>query len=290
MVFNRQSGTGSAEAEDVVAAMREAGAEIVSVDAPERPTEITDLARRAAADAEVLVIGGGDGTISHTLPVFVETGRTLGVLPMGTANDLARSLGIPLDPVEAARVIATGAIRSIDLGEINGRPFCNAVSIGFPVDVAAYHHRDWKRFLGVFAYPVAWMRAAWSFRPFDVTVRTDEGEFRLKSMFTLTVMNGRYHGGGLAVDEQSAIDDGVLKVYGIEAVSGWRLLRSFATLKLGKLKRDRHTIMFRARHVEITGGRTRRINVDGDLAGRTPAEIRVMPGVVRAVVPVSERG
>src|SRR5690606_36895097 len=103
------------------------------------------LVRRAAESAEIVVIGGGDGTLSSTLPVFMETGRTMGVLPLGTANDLARSLEIPLDPLLAAEMLATGDVKRIDLGEVNGRPFCNAVSVGFPAQVAGAEDRKWKR-------------------------------------------------------------------------------------------------------------------------------------------------
>lgn len=136
VVVNLKSGSSDIDLDTVVERMRGDSTEIVSVSSTSDPSELGDLARDAVRDADVIAVGGGDGTMSGLLSVIKDAGRTLGVLPLGTANDLARSLGIPLDPLQAAEIIRTGVNRRIDLGEVNGRLFCNAISLGFPVELA----------------------------------------------------------------------------------------------------------------------------------------------------------
>lgn len=285
LVVNSLSGQGSADMGAIVRRMTDGGIDILSVDATDDPAEIMHLARRAAEIADIVVIGGGDGTVSSTLPVFMETNRTLGVLPLGTANDLARSLAIPLDPLDAADVLVTGQVRRIDLGEVNGRPFCNAVSVGFSAEVAVAEVRERKKWLGALEYPLSWMKAAREFEPFAVTLEHDAGGRRFDSVFMLTVMNGRYHGRGMSVDEQAQIDDGLLKIYCVEFVSRWKLLLVFLSLQRGRLRRDGHTSLLRARHVEISGRRPMPLDVDGDVLAETPATIRVLPAAISVMVP-----
>jgi diacylglycerol kinase (ATP) len=285
IVVNSLSGSADIDLDALVTRIRNNGSNVVSVEGVEDPSNLSDQVRRAAAQAETVVIGGGDGTISQSLAIIKETGRTLGVLPLGTANDFARSLGIPHDPDEAADIIPLGARRSIDLGEVNGQLFCNSVSIGFPVEVAASHERSWKKLLGLFSYPIAWTKAVVRFRSFDVVLRNDGQENALGSLFALTVMNGRYHGGGLTVDEEAQIDDGLLKIYSIEAVSKWKLIAYFLSLKIGKLLRDRHTNVLRAASVEISSRKPKPINIDGDIREKTPASVRVIPDAIDVIVP-----
>lgn len=285
LVVNNLSGPGGADVGAIVQRLTDGGIHVLSVDITDDPAEITRLARRAAETADIVVIGGGDGTVSSTLPVFLETNRTLGVLPLGTANDLARSLEIPLDPLDAADMLVTGQVRRVDLGEVNGRPFCNAVSVGFSAEVAGAEIRERKKWLGTLEYPLSWMKAAREFEPFAVTLAHDAGGTRFDSVFMLTVMNGRYHGRGMSVDEQAQIDDGLLKIYCVEFVSRWKLLLVFLSLQRGRLPREAHTSLLRARQVEIAGRRPMPLDVDGDILAETPATIRVLPAAISVIVP-----
>ena len=285
VVVNRRSGSADIDLDALVERMRGDGAEIVSVAAAEDPSGLDGLLRDAADAADTIALGGGDGTISAALDLFRETGRTLGILPLGTANDLARSLGIPLDPLEAADIVRTGTPRRIDLGDINGRLFCNAVSLGFPVALARHQDSDRKKWLGLLAYPLLWLEADREYEPLRLTLRHDGTETTLDNVFTLTVMNGRYHGGGLSVDDVSQIDDGMLKIYCLRELGKWRLLRALVSLKRGRLFRESGTLLVRAGEVRIASGRTLSINVDGDVSAETPAGITVLPGAIEAIAP-----
>ena len=285
LVINARSGSNDADPDSIAERLTQGGLDLGSVTVADDPLHVAGLVRRAAETADIVAIGGGDGTISGALPVFMETQRTLGVLPFGTANDLARSLGIPLDPLAAADVLCTGQARRIDLGEVNGRPFCNAVSMGFSAEVAGNHDPRRKKWIGALEYPLLWVKAARAFEPFTVTLGHDGIETRLDSVFMLTLMNGRYHGRGMAVDAAARIDDGLLKIYCIEMVDTWKLLMIFLSLQRGRLPRERYTRLFRAQSAEISGGRPLPLDVDGDIAGESPARIRVLPAAISVMVP-----
>ena len=109
--------------------------------------------RAAAGSYDCVIVGGGDGTLHAAAPALIETGLTLGILPLGTANDLARTLGIDQDPVAAARTIADGYAREVDLGEVNGHPYWNVASVGLSVELAGELTAETKRRWGKRATP-----------------------------------------------------------------------------------------------------------------------------------------
>ena len=185
-----------------------------------RTVEPRDLRRAlreaVTAGAPLVVIAGGDGTLSLAATELAGTSTALGVLPSGTANDFARSLGIPDDLDAAAALIAAGHLREVDVGLADGRPFLNAASVGLGVAVTRRLSQRLKRWAGKLAYPVAAGREALSTRPFRVRLQVD-GERRAVRVFQLVVGNGRYHGAGTLVAPDARPDDGKLHVYAILA-------------------------------------------------------------------------
>src|SRR3546814_1375957 len=167
----------------------------------------------ASGDA-VVILGGGDGTMNAAAPALRVLGRPFGLLPLGTANDLARSLGIPFDPAGAADVIVAGASRRIDLGLINGEPFLNVASVGLSAEVVREHEsgNGRKRLLGVLNYPISAWSAFRRHRPFPAELVVDGTPTRCRCM-QIAVGHGRHHGGGLQVDATAALDDGWLRGY-----------------------------------------------------------------------------
>ena len=138
---------------------------------------LRDTIREQASSFDMIVLGGGDGTMNAAAPALLETGLPLGILPLGTANDLARTLGIPTELKRAARGVIGGWTRRIDLGEVNGHPFFNVASIGLSVEVTRELTLDLKRRWGRLGYALATGRALWNMRPFRAEIRHD-GEVR----------------------------------------------------------------------------------------------------------------
>ncbi|MGL4965710.1 MAG: lipid kinase [Inquilinus sp.] len=254
---------------------------------PVRPLndDVDTLIRRHAAAVECVIIGGGDGTLNRAAPALMETRMPLGILPLGTANDLARTLELPADPVAAAQVIVDGRLRSIDLGEVNGRPFFNVASLGMGVELAKSLDGDTKKRWGRFGYALAALRLVRRLERFSVEIRGDDGTaLRCKSI-QIAVGNGRYYGGGMTIAENAAPDDGMLDVYSIEVDHWLWLAAMYPSFRAGRHGRWDEVHAFRCRSVEIRTRRPRDINTDGEVTTHTPATFRVLPRAVRVFSP-----
>ena len=284
-IVNAGSGRGQDALDDAVARMEAAGL-AVDLRRPEEPASISEIIREDGSGFDAIVLGGGDGTVSHSLPALMEAGRPFCLLPMGTANDLARTLGIPFEPGEAAEIIAAGRTRRIDLATINGMPFVNVASIGLGVEIARAHEESGllKRILGTLNYPISLARAWHQHRPHHATVVAD-GVSRRVRYIQIAVGNGRHYGGGLTIAESADIDDGRLYAYILQPVAAFTLMRLLPALRLGRLEKEAEVESFTATDIEIATGRPRKVNVDGDLREQTPARFGLLRGALEVFAP-----
>ncbi|WP_137179803.1 lipid kinase [Roseomonas sp. AR75] len=243
-----------------------------------------DLIRRMASEVDLVVLGGGDGTMNAAAAAMRDVGLPLGILPLGTANDLARTLGIPPDANEAARIILAGNRRSIDLGEVNGRPFFNVASIGLSVAITRELTTDLKRRWGRLAYALAALRALPRFRPFRVEIRCGDKVDVVRTL-QVAVGNGRYYGAGMVVEETAEPDDGLLHLYSLEFDRAWWLAPILPALRRGQHGRWRQVRTLACDEVEIHTRRARKVDADGELLTTTPARFRILRQAVEVLVP-----
>lgn len=256
------------------------------------PTFVTpnsqDALKQALAEhgpqAERIVIGGGDGTVSGALPALLDLGKPLAVLPLGTANDFANTLGVPADIFEAASVALGGRIHKVDVGIVNGQPFLNVASVGVAATAAHAQSTELKRRWRMFAYPISLIHAARESRPFVVTLTVDDKPAWSGPIYQVSIANGRFHGGGLTVAEHAAIDDGMLDLYAVTPGPVWQLVACITHLKFGFSAPD---LLQRncASRVTLTTSSPRPINADGEIRGETPATFTLMRGGLRVIVP-----
>ena len=240
--------------------------------------------RDRVAEFDLAIVGGGDGTLNCTAGAIMETGMPLGILPLGTANDLARTLGIAPDPVAAAKVIVAGHTRTIDVGEVNGRAFFNVASIGFSADLARELTAELKKRWGTLGYAMASARLLARMRPFTAFIEHDGVTEKVKTV-QISVGNGRHYGGGLTVDADAEPDDGKLHVYSLEIDHWWRLLALAPALKRGTVGSWRDVRVFTTDAVTIRTRRARSVNTDGELTSATPAVFKLNPAAVRVFAP-----
>lgn len=232
-----------------------------------------------------IVIGGGDGTISCALPELLELGKPVAVLPLGTANDFARTIGLGVDLPEAVRVALEGVEHRIDVGMFNGRPFLNVASIGLPVDVAEAQSSKLKRRLRIFSYGASLRQAVQRAQPFFVDVQIDDQPPLSGLAYQVSVGNGRFHGGGLTVSDQASIDDGVLDVYIVRPGRFWQLFAALAYLRFGVGSKPEVLERHSATRVTLRTRKPRAVNVDGEVCAETPAEISLKREALTVVVP-----
>lgn len=240
---------------------------------------------RCGDKADFVVIAGGDGSLNAAAPALIDSGLPLGILPGGTANDLARTLGLPLDMIGAAKVIAAGRIRAIDVGEVNGKPFFNVASLGMSASLADRLTRETKRRWGRLAYALTATEVLIEARRFGAVIRPAEGDEVTVRSLQIAVGNGRHYGGGMIVEETARIDDGRLDLYSLEFRDIWKLpFMAFA------FRKGRHGLADDVRTMSGSGFEihTREpmpVNADGEIVTQTPAVFRVRPGAIRVFVP-----
>jgi len=246
--------------------------------------ERTRTLKAQGKKTELIVIAGGDGTISRALPQLLKLKKPFAVLPLGTANDFAKTIGLPEDPLQAAEVALNGRKHRIDVGFVNGNPFINVASVGLASKVAALQSRELKRRWHVGAYAIAFLRAVSNLKPFAAQLELDGEPTWSGSVYQLSVGNGRFHGGGLTVAEDAAIDDGKFNLYLVYPGRFWQLIGSLAHLKFGWPKPDvleRLTAM----SVTLRTNRPRAINADGVRTTETPARFELRPNSLKVIVP-----
>lgn len=238
---------------------------------------------------ELIVVGGGDGTFSAAANLLAGKGVALGVLPLGTGNDFARTLGIPLDLEGACRVIAEGRLAYVDLGRINGRYFVNTVGIGFTAHAADRLLPRAKRWLGRGAYALA---AAWAFRGYrGFRVRACiDGRSEEFDALEVIVGNGRFHAAGTLLAPGASIESGRLVFYAFEGLSRWQLLKMAMIVYRGRHIYHRQAHFTYCREVTIETDPREPILADGEPRGETPARISVVHRALPVIVPGEPRG
>jgi YegS/Rv2252/BmrU family lipid kinase len=204
---------------------------------------------------------------------------------LGTANDFARTTGVPQDLDAACAIIGAGHTVAVDVGVANGRHFLNVASIGLPATVSTVLTDELKARWGVVAYPIAAIRAALRQRPFTATLTIDGRRRRVRRVMQVAIGSGRYFGGGLSVTAAADATDGYLNVHVITAPNVGSLLWTLRHLRSGRYAPGDSALRFRARHVYVETRRRHRVNVDGELHGHTPLEVEVHPRSLSVFVP-----
>lgn len=244
------------------------------------------LAVQGAQAGETVVTLSGDGTIGAVAGVLREVPQaTMGILPGGRGNDLARVLGIPLDPLEACAVIAEGAPRLVDLGEAQGSAFVGIASAGFDSEANRIANEAPSR-LGNLVYAYGALRALKSWRPTNFEVELDPPGERLSfTGYTVAAANSRAYGGGMLLAPDALLDDGMLDIVLIEHVSRLRFLWNLPKVFKGQHVRLSSVRVVRAREAEISADRPFTLYADGDPVSQLPVRVRSASAAVRLLVP-----
>ena len=236
------------------------------------------------AQIELVIIGGGDGTINSAASALYRHKLALAILPLGTANDLARSLDIPNDLLASFNIIANNNRRKMDLGVVDGHYFFNAANIGLGVSVTRELTADLKKKWGVFSYLKAVLEAFKNNRTFRATITVDGTLHRMNSI-QIAVGNGRYYGGGNIIDENATIDDGLLQLYSLQPQSFWELLSMAPLLRHGKHRQALRTFSAAGRNIAITTLPLREVYADGEPVSKTPVVFEVIPQALDVICP-----
>jgi YegS/Rv2252/BmrU family lipid kinase len=283
LVVNAHSRKGCDAFEEARDKLTLAGIELLESHAVEEPSRMDATVKAAIAAAPMVIVGGGDGSLSSTVDHFLGSDTVFAVLPLGTANSFARTLGIPLDMDGAVDVIASGQRKRIDLGCIDGDYFANAAALGLSPIIADTVPHKLKKYFGRIGY-LGWaLRCAIKFRPFRLTIEQD-GKRHSVWATEARIANGSHHG-GVELIENAELDSGEIIV---QAVTGKRVIGLawswFVTLfKLSG--REQTFTEFRGRHIRIETRPRLNISVDGEISARTPVTVTVARGAIEVAAP-----
>ena len=283
LIVNSKSRSGAAQAEAAISALKSHGIEPVHVECGRRE-DVSPLIVKHRDGVDCAVVGGGDGTLNAAALGVIETGLPLGVLPLGTANDLARTLDIPFDLDGAAQVIADGRTRRIDLGLVNGEPFFNVASIGLSAELAQKLTGNIKRRFGRLGYALVAMNVLAHAKPFRATIASETETVQVRTL-QIAVGNGRFYGGGNAVEKDAAIDDQHLDLYSLEFERAWKLALMARSFRSGEHGAWSEVRAIRAQEFAIRTRRPRPVNADGEIVTQTPAHFSIKPSAVTVFAP-----
>lgn len=287
LLQNAKARQGGAALEPVCARL-EAGGLAVTVEPFENLPEIARDIARLHASADAVVVCGGDGSVASAAPAMIESGLPLGIIPAGTANDLARTLSIPLDFMAAADLIVAGHTRRIDVGMVNGHAFFNVASIGLSSALAEKLDPAIKRRFGRLGYALAALRILSGARRFRARI-VEKGHGSRVSTYQIAVGNGRLYGGGNVVAADAAIDDGRLDLYSLEMPSLWKAALMAQAFRAGTHGAWKEVRTAQCVEFDITTRRPMPVNTDGEIVTATPANFRVLPAAVTVFAPPSSR-
>ncbi len=252
-----------------------------------RGVEVVPFAPRTRSTptpaCDCIVAVGGDGTLVGLVARAIRAGVPIGVVPGGTFNELARTLSIPLDVVEACDVIAAGHTRAIDVGVVNGVHYINEASIGVSSRAARMQTGEIKRRYGFLGVAATALQALWYARPMFAEVTYDGSVVTFKTI-QLTIANSHRFGGVFEVAD-AAIDDGWLDLYSVEIETFWQAFRVARAILRGKRESVPGLRSLRAARFTVRQHHRHHITADGEPAGRTPAAFELLPKALRVLVP-----
>lgn len=261
-----------------------AGIDLIVAHAIKDPPRLKDAVIEAVeGGAPMVIVGGGDGSLSCAVDHMLEDECVFALLPLGTANSFARTLGIPLDLDGAIETIVSGRLHRIDLGVIDGDYFVNSAAIGLAPMVGDSIPPRLKKYLGRFGYLLWAVRCLARFRPFELTIETG-GEVRVLPAVEVRIANGRFHG-GVEVVEDSQLDSGEIVVQVVTGHARTTLIKNWLATILKLPQRREATIEFRSRSLRLATDPPLAISIDGEVSAHTPALIEVAPRAIQVVVP-----
>ena len=282
--------TNTAEEEEVRVAVEQhfpgLGEDIVITESEEEAIAAT---RDAVANRyDVVIAAGGDGTVGTVACELLGKETALGILPLGSVMNVARMLDIPRDLDGAAAIIATGKVRTIDVGEAKGQIFFEGGSVGLNAAVfreAQQADGDSGRYRALWASLWVLLR----YRPPRMVLHLDDRVLTTRAL-AVAVANGPYSGLGFTVAPDAPIDDGKFDVVIFSRFSRTELIRHFVSIAFGRRRYSAKTATYRTSRVRIEGVHPLPCRADGHDLGSTPVEYVVRPGALRVVVPACNHG
>ena len=255
-----------------VAALERQGCTVVLRRAGPSPGQVERLAGQAEPGFDAIVAAGGDGTISAVVNGLRDRAVPFGVLPLGSANVLAREIRLPRAPEALASLVVTGPASPIWPGRVGNRAFVMMASAGFDSEIVAALSPELKRRVGRLAFAWGFLVRLWYCPACDLTVRADGVEYRAAAV---VAAKGRHYAGPFVVAPGADLAEPVLHLVLLDRRGRWAMLRYATALFLGRVPRLGDIAIVRARQASVAGDRALPVQADGEIVGELPITLAV---------------
>ncbi|MEY2507719.1 MAG: diacylglycerol kinase [Verrucomicrobiota bacterium] len=290
VILNPSAGS-AADLDDIVTRIgRLRGAEIRLTSKPGSAARLAKTALRKGR--ELIIAAGGDGTLNEVINGIGENlgDAAVGLIPLGTGNDFARTIGVPADIEEAIDLIRAGETRAVDLVRVTSdavRYFVNVSAGGFSGLVNEKLTAEMKKTWGPLAYLRSAAAALPELRGYQTTLAFDNAESLRIELYNVVVANGRYVAGGTLIAPEASIDDGLLDIVLIPKRPATELAVLAAQVALGTHLSSETVVFRRASKLTVNSSPGMWFNVDGELVGNEPARFEILSRALRFIAPKS---
>jgi YegS/Rv2252/BmrU family lipid kinase len=285
LVFiNPRSRKGRDHREFVLQWLKDHDLRVLNEDTGPSVEEMRNLMEKHQGTADLVVIGGGDGSLREALPGLLHTRLPLLYLPIGTLNNLAKALQLPLEVEESLELILKNAVKEIEIGAANGIPFHTVVGLGLSTQVNRFVRADLKRWLGAFAFLWTGLNIVSRMRPFHLSIEVD-GKRHTGRSWQVTICNGVYYGSGLKIDPDAEMTDHLLRGQSVETEKWWYALRFLPHLLFRGNERYKDLEIFSGREIVLKTKQRMNVDLDGDLKTKTPLHLQILPQKLKILVP-----
>ncbi|GAC1406451.1 MAG: diacylglycerol kinase [Candidatus Velthaea sp.] len=289
VIINLRSSRSERLSEEARALLVARGITVDDFQLVEGHTKITKRVRAAARrGAKLIIVGGGDGTMALAVNGLAYRKAALGVLPLGTGNSFAKTLGISEDLSQAVDVIAAGNVARVDLGVVNKTYFANFATIGLSAEIGSNTSHDLKKIIGPLAYAVGGVGPLLHHKPFTASVKWEGGRLDIPTQ-QMVIASGRYFG-KQPLTPEATITDGKLAFFTTSGVSQLDVAVMYVAMGLGQQAHLPNAHALSAKRLTIRTKPKQPLSIDGDALGTTPAKFSIARAALRVCVPADFSG
>jgi YegS/Rv2252/BmrU family lipid kinase len=282
LLVNTASRTARDAYDDVISSCQKHGIKLTKITKLSRPDKLdATLIKIVARKPKLLIVGSGDGTVSDVVDGLANTSIELGIVPLGTTNNFARSLDLPLDIDGAVKRIVKAKARVIDLGSVNDDYFANVAGLGLSAEVAGTIPNSLKKRFGRAAYGINALKLLIRHQPFRARITDKYGKLALNvKTHQLIIANGKFHA-GTQIAEGTAVNTKELVVFKLGGTSRLSLIWHMIDFYIGRRGSVAGTSYLIAKDITITTDRAVSIELDGEVKEQTPAHIQIKSSVLK---------
>lgn len=247
--------------------------------------DVREFIRQHQKDVDLVLVGGGDGTINYMLSALVESHLPFIIFPMGTANLFARSFDIKADIDQLLEVTRTGVSVPIDLGVVNGIYFINVCGLGISTQVNKSIPPTLKKMTGAFSFWIQGVRLVRHLNPFKIKMTIDDQPPEIVRTWQITICNGKKYAAWMTIQPDASYDDDKLRCLSTEITKWWQLFLLLPSYLKGTYRKNMNVSFKTGKKIKIESKRPLAIDVDGDVQTTTPAVFEVKSKVLNIILP-----